>query len=191
MRINACVNPACRQAVATKADNLMDQFLAETLHKGVLSTEGCTGRPVYELPTPPLSAQRMALLRGGFERLESAESQSFQRQNALQALLLAGLANVLRGHALSLRGLNRYVEAASAWQRILDTLDQVLPASELSASVANDMLSNKLLAFHLDYQRAANKDTLGGVLGFRAAKAALRCWKSNGYRWLLWFLQFL
>ena len=26
-----------------------------------------------------------ALLRGGFERLESAESQSFQRQNALQA----------------------------------------------------------------------------------------------------------
>ncbi|CAK9114866.1 Proton/sulfate cotransporter 2 [Durusdinium trenchii] len=193
-----------------------------------------------------------ALLRGGFERLESAESQSFQRQNALQAwrwaLLLAGLANVsgsegwpyfsnlessnhpnpemvrstavarlphvrrepLRGHALSLRGLNRYVEAArhgrrgtgeleqgaettglqanlqptfaawdvkaaSAWQRILDTLDQVLPASELSASVANDMLSggataerrddgNKLLAFHLDYQRAANKEMRSALL---------------------------
>jgi len=120
---------------------------------------------VYELPSTPLSAQRMALLRDGFEQcVDDAEKRCFEQQDKLQALLLGSLANVLRGFALSLRGLNRYVEAAAAWCRVLDALEQVIPGSELAAIVSNDMLSNKLLAFHLDYQKAAQKELRRALL---------------------------
>ncbi|CAE7767004.1 SET5 [Symbiodinium sp. CCMP2456] len=120
---------------------------------------------VYELPSTPLSAQRMALLRDGFEQcVDDAEKRCFEQQDKLQALLLGSLANVLRGFALSLRGLNRYVEAAAAWCRVLDALEQVIPGSELTAIVANDMLSNKLLAFHLDYHKAAQKELRRALL---------------------------
>jgi len=140
------------EAVATAADIFMDQRLATALQGGGLPE-------TFKVPKLPLAAQRMAMLRGGFERPNDAEEEMyFQQQDVLQALLLGSVANLLRGYALSLRGLNRYVEAASAWKRSLDAIDEVLPCSELSAIVANDMLSNKLLAFHLDYKQAAKKE---------------------------------
>ncbi|CAE7279446.1 SULTR2, partial [Symbiodinium sp. KB8] len=43
-------------------------------------------------------------------------------------------------------------------------LNQVIPGSELTAIVANDMLSNKLLAFHLDYHKAAQKELRRALL---------------------------
>lgn len=96
--------------------------------------------------------------------VDDAEKRCFEQQDKLQALLLGSPANVLRGFALSLRGLNRHVEAAAAWCRVLDALEQVIPGSELTAIVANDMLSNKLLAFHLDYHKAAQKELRRALL---------------------------
>lgn len=147
------------EAVATAADILMDRALAAALQEGVVPSTS-----IYQVPSVALSAQRMAMIRGGFERASDEEVFDFQRQDALQALLLGSVANVLRGYALSLRGLNRYVEAAGAWQRALDALDQVIPGSELGAIVANDMLSNKLLAFHLDHKQAAKKEMRSALL---------------------------
>ncbi|CAE7198225.1 Rpap3 [Symbiodinium natans] len=150
------------EAVATGAEVFTAKTLATALQEGRAATLQMS---MYELPATPLSAQRMALLRDGFERcVDDAEQRCFEQQDKLQALLLGSLANVLRGFALSLRGLNRYVEAAAAWSRVLDALEQVIPSSELAAIVANDMLSNKLLAFHLDYKKAAQKELRRALL---------------------------
>lgn len=107
------------------------------------------------VPALPISAERMALLREGIEKCADASEQiSFEQQDRLHKLLLGSLGNVLRGYAMSLRGLNRYVDASVAWTRVHDVLEQVLPCSELSAIVAAEMLSAKLQAFNLDFRKA-------------------------------------
>lgn len=105
----------------------------------------------YPLPAAPLTAERMAMLREGMESFaDAAEEESFARQEALHCLLLGSMANVLRAYAISLRGLNQYVDACAAWTRVLDALQQVIPCSELCSVVGSEMLSAKLYAFNLD-----------------------------------------
>lgn len=108
-----------------------------------------------------------ALARGGFERPTSPCD--FECQDALQALLLAAVANLLRGYALSLRGQHRYVEAAAAWGRSLDAVDRVLPCSELAAALANDRLSD---LGHVFFSQPVRQQALGLSLGPSTSGAA-------------------
>uniref|UniRef100_A0A7S4SLY9 SET domain-containing protein n=1 Tax=Alexandrium monilatum TaxID=311494 RepID=A0A7S4SLY9_9DINO len=138
------------EAAATRAEAVIAHSLERSLTEGRVPRLRC-----LPLPEATVTAQRMAVLREGIERFADAqEEESFRRQEHLHRLLLSSLANVVRSHAMSLRGLGRYVEQSAAWSRVLDALEAAIPCSELAAAVGAEALSSKLLAFNLDFRRA-------------------------------------
>lgn len=50
------------------------------------------------------------------------------------------------------------MDQSAAWSRVLDVLDEVIPCSELAANVSTEVLSAKLLAFHLDFRKAGRPE---------------------------------
>ncbi|CAK0892833.1 unnamed protein product [Prorocentrum cordatum] len=131
------------------------------------------------LPASPVALERIGPLREGFEPFADAgEEESFRRQEALHELLLGSMANVIRAHAVSLRGLNRHVDAAAAWSRVLDALEQVIPCSELAAIVSSEAFNARLLAFQLDHRNAARGAFRRCLLcGHRAYGGGAMAWR--------------
>lgn len=179
---NPMAEAADKAEVAEAAAERADAVVALALEKA-LQEDWLSSKVALPLPKAPLKARRMAMIREGFEKpTDAAEQESFERQEALHRILLGGLANVLRGHAMSLRGLNRYVDQFQAWGRVANVLLEVIPGSELEAIVHLEALSAQLLATHLDYRiaaRGAMRDCLlkhhqaygGGIEAFRVINA--------------------
>lgn len=145
---------ASAEEAAEQAEIVVARALERFLQDAPTAQAAAARIPRLSFPESPISAARMAMLREGFEKFsDTAEQESFARQERLHFILLGSLANIVRAYAASLKGLNRYINSALAWSKVHEVLEQVIPCSELSAIASSEMLSAKLLASHLDYQK--------------------------------------